>query len=130
MSIIGAAACYFAIVFGAGFIAGTIRTLLLAPAMNEGLAVLIELPIMIAISWWACGFVLRRMKPVPDLPARIAVGTIAFALMLAAETVVSLALAGLTFRQHLALYAALPAQLGLLGQLFFAAFPLIRRNTP
>lgn len=125
MIIVQAAISYFLIVFVAGFALGTIRTLVIAPQTGELAAVAIELPLMIAISWWACGVVVHRLKPASEVPSRLAVGLIALCLLLVAEVVVSLGL-GLTFRQHLALYATTPVQIGLFGQLLFALFPLLR----
>lgn len=125
MIIIQAAISYFVIVFVAGFVLGTIRTLIVAPQTNELVGVAIELPIMIAISWWACGVVVKRLKPASEVPSRLAVGLIALGLLLVAEAVVSMSL-GLTFRQHMALYATTPVQLGLFGQLLFGLFPLLR----
>jgi hypothetical protein len=123
--IVQAAISYFLIVFVAGFALGTIRTLVIAPQTGELAAVAIELPLMIAISWWACGVVVHRLKPASEVPSRLAMGLIALCLLLVAEVVVSLGL-GLTFRQHLALYATTPVQIGLFGQLLFALFPLLR----
>ena len=125
MIIIQAAISYFAIVFVAGFVLGTIRTLIIAPQTGELTAVAMELPLMIAISWWACGVVVHRLKPASEVPSRLAIGLIALALLLVAEVAVSLGL-GLTLRQHVALYATTPVQLGLFGQLLFALFPLLR----
>jgi hypothetical protein len=125
MIIVQAAISYFVIVFIAGFILGTIRTLMVAPNTGELAAVAMEFPIMIAISWWACGVVVKRLKPASEVPSRLAMGLIALALLLMAETVVSLGL-GLTLNQHVALYATTPVQLGLFGQLLFALFPLLR----
>ncbi len=125
MIIVQAAISYFVIVFIAGFILGTLRMLIIAPRTGEIAAVAIELPFMIAISWWACGVVVHRLKPASEVPSRLAMGLIALALLLLAETVVSLGL-GLTPSQHVALYATTPVQLGLFGQLLFALFPLLR----
>ena len=45
-----AATLYFAATFAAGFALGTFRTLFLAPRVGEFVAVLIELPIMLAVA--------------------------------------------------------------------------------
>lgn len=126
MIIVQAAISYFVIVFAAGFILGTIRTLMIAPVAGELAAVAMELPLMIAVSWWACGAVVKRLKPASEAPSRIAMGLIALALLLLAEAAVSLGLQGLTLTQHLALYATGPVQLGFLGKALFALFPLLK----
>lgn len=122
--VLKAAAAYFALVFAAGFVLGTLRTLWLAPALGPVLAVAAELPVMLGLSWLACGRVLRR-TPLPVAEAA-AMGGLAFVLLLLAEAELSTALGGLTLRQHVALYAEPANQLGLAGQLAFAAFPLVR----
>ena len=122
--VLKAATAYFALVFAAGFVLGTLRTLWLAPALVPMLAVAAELPVMLGVSWLACGRVLRR-TPLPVTEAA-AMGGLAFVLLLLAEAALSTALGALTLRQHLALYAEPANQLGLVGQLAFAAFPLVR----
>ncbi|MDE2385204.1 MAG: hypothetical protein KGO53_11355 [Alphaproteobacteria bacterium] len=126
MRIIASAICYFAIVFAAGFVLGTLRTLWVAPYMGPLAATLLELPFMLAASWAACGFTLRRFA-LPAQPAvRLATGLLALALLLAAEATLSVLLGGLSLKQHIALYQTAPVLLGLAGQAAFAAFPLLR----
>jgi hypothetical protein len=126
MIIVQAAISYFLIVFVAGFILGTVRTLVVAPHIGELAAVAIELPVMLAVSWWACGVVVHRLKPARETPSRLAMGAIALALLLIAEAAVSMTLGNLTLSQHLALYTTTPVLLGLIGQLAFALIPLLR----
>jgi uncharacterized membrane protein len=117
---------YFLLVFAAGFVFGTFRTLVIAPAVGELPAVILELPLMVAVSWAACGYVLRRIY-VPNLTHhRIAMGVFAFFLLVAAEVLVSTQLADRDLADHLALYGTLPVFIGLLGQVAFAMFPLFR----
>ena len=42
---------YFGLVFAAGFVLAPVRILFLAPRLGERLAELVELPLMILISW-------------------------------------------------------------------------------
>lgn len=126
--VLKAAAAYFALVFAVGFVLGTLRTLWLAPSLGSVLAVAAELPVMIAVSWLACGWVLRRM-PLP-LPDAAAMGVIAFALLLLAEVVLSTTLGGLTLQRHLALYREAAHLLGLSGQIAFAVMPVWRSARP
>ena len=117
---------YFLIVFGAGFLLGTLRILVLAPRVGETAAVLIELPAMLAISWVACGVVLRRRR-VPAAPAaRLVMGAHAFALLIVAEAALAIVSGG-TPASFLVSLRSAPGALGLAGQIAFAAFPLIRR---
>lgn len=126
MNAIAAGAAYFAIVFAAGFVLGTVRTLLLAPAVGPVAAVAMELPVMLGLAWIACGRLVRRFAIPSGWPARLVMGGVAFALLMAAEA----ALAILAFGQSPAAYlAGLTTQAGLLGlagQVAFALIPLAR----
>jgi hypothetical protein len=117
---------YFLLVFAAGFILGTIRVLLLVPAVGEWAATLIELPVILAIAWFVCGLAIRRYAVSPQVSARFAMGAIALVLLLAAEILLAI----LLFGEGPILYATRrmePAGLsGLAGQLCFALFPLWR----
>ena len=118
----------FAIVFAIGFVLGTIRTLLLVPRVGPLVAVAIELPIMIAASWFACRFGLRRYAIAAAVLPRLLVGTVAVSLLLAAELGISLTLGGLNAAQHFALYARPEHQLGLAAQLLFGLMPMLQRQ--
>jgi hypothetical protein len=119
--VLAAGAAYFAAVFAAGFVLGVGRTLVLAPWLGETGAVLLELPLILAWSWWVAGRIVRRW-PLPG-GAALASGGLAFALLMAAEAGVSTQLAGRGLADHWALYAEPAHQLGLAGQLLFAALP-------
>lgn len=121
-----AGVAYFAVVFAFGFLLGTVRVLGLAPRLGETGAVLIELPIILLISWFVCIWLLDRFA-VPQQPApRATMGAAAFALLMAAELGVSLLVLGRTDTGHLATYQSWSTALGLAAQLGFAAFPLLQ----
>jgi hypothetical protein len=119
----GAALVYFGIVFAAGFATGVVRGLWLAPRLGATGAVALELPVMLAVSWWAAGAcagwygVPRRAGP------RLAMGAQAFVLLQAAELGLSIVL-GRSRAQILDAYATTPGLLGLAGQVAFALIPL------
>lgn len=125
-AILRAALFYLSITFAVAFVMGVLRTVVIAPALGELPAVLIELPFLITLSWWVCGFVLKRWPVPATLPARAGMGTIAFTLLLITEAGLALTLGGLSLTEHLARYATLPVMLGLAGQLAFAVFPVVR----
>jgi len=123
-----AGALYFAIVFAAGFVLGAIRTLLLAPRVGDFAAVAIELPVMLAVAWMACGVVLRWIRPGQGMAAHAVMGFVAFALLMAAELALSLALGAPSVAAWLASLTSAPGLLGLAGQVAFAIFPMVRQR--
>lgn len=116
---------YFLIVFAIGFVLGTIRVLFVMPQLGATAAVAIELPIMLALSWIACVWLVGRFQVPTEAGARLLMGVLAFALLMAGELGVSVFGFGRSAAQHFATYAGFEAQLGLGAQLLFAAFPLV-----
>jgi hypothetical protein len=95
------------------------------------MAVLIELPIILGVSWLICRRILRR-SPLSSGEA-VVMGAAAFVLLMIAEMSMSIVLANRTFTAHLALYSEASHLLGLAGQIAFALFPVaqtMRRRTP
>ena len=125
-----AGAVYFGLVFVAGFVLGTIRTLVISPALGEVSAVLVELPFMLVVSWIACCWIVNLLLVQKNPIARITMGISALLMLLVAEAMLSIGFAGLSLQEHFALYLKLAAQLGLLGQFAFAVFPLIQLKFP
>lgn len=126
MSALKAAAGYFGVAFAAGFVLGVIRTLLIVPITGPLMAVALELPLMLMACWIACGWALRRFEVTKDFGTRLVMGLTSFALLMAAELLVSSLIAGRSLAEHVALYRTAPVLLGVCGQLAYAAFPLIR----
>jgi hypothetical protein len=121
-----AGAEYFAAVFAAGFLMGTVRTMAIAPRIGELYAVVAEIPLMLLFSWVACKFVMERYPQIKSVRSALAAGGFALVLLLVAEALLSIGLTGLSLSQHAALYRELPAQIGLLGQILFALLPFMR----
>ena len=117
---------YFAIVFAAGFALGTLRVFVVAPAFGELAAVLVELPIILAASWFACEFVLHRCAIGPDFEERAMMGLVAFGVLMAAEFVMANVGFDRSLGEHFARYAEPAAAIGLAGQMAFGAMPLFR----
>ena len=121
--ILAAATRYALTVFAAGFLLGTFRVLWLAPRLGPTAAVALELPLILAVAWIACR---RTATSVPRTPrTRLAMGGIAFLLLMAAE-----ALIGTAFGRGLAAQirelTSAAGLLGLAGQIAFALFPLLQ----
>jgi len=123
---IRAGIAYFAIVFCIGFGLGTIRVLFVIPRVGDLVAVMLELPVMLAGAWLVCGRLVTRWR-VPDRPApRAAMGTTAFALLMMAELALAVLVFGRTPAQHFGGYGHPAGLLGLAGQVVFALLPLWR----
>jgi len=93
---------YFLLTFGAGFALGPIRLLLLVPRIGVRAAELIELPVMVLISYLAARWITRCLAVPPATAPRLAMGLIALALLVTCEFTVVLKLQGLTLQDYLA----------------------------
>ncbi|WP_216908232.1 hypothetical protein [Synechococcus sp. CCY 0621] len=127
MGILRAAATYFALVFGTGFVLGAVRVPLLVPRLGERLAELLEMPWMALAMVLAARLVVQRQLPGRGPLPRAAAGALALAFMVAAELAVGLLLqqrplqdvligrdpvSGAVYLALLLLYALLPLLLG------------------
>lgn len=107
----------------AGTVLGTFRTLWLAPRLGEALAVLIELPIILAFAWITCRWLLRRRPLCPGGGAAAMMGLAAFLALMAMEFLAAWLLASRPPDDVMAGWASPAGALGLMGQLAFATFP-------
>jgi hypothetical protein len=119
-----AGGAYFAVVFAVGFVLGTIRVLGIVPRIGETNAVLLELPLMITLSWFACAWLVRRFAVSPGVVPRLGMGGVAFTMLMLGELGASVFGLERTIAEHFASYRSVAAQLGLAAQLGFALFPL------
>lgn len=122
MRVIGAAATYWAMIFALGFALGTVRVLWLIPRIGLMPATLLELPLILAASWFAAGWLVRRFG-IAHAGEALAVGALAFAILMAAECGLAGVLSGQTPAQWFAGLGQPHAQLGLAGQVVFALMP-------
>ncbi len=119
-----AGAAYFALIFGLGFVLGTLRVLWIVPMMGETIAVLAEQPIMLAASWFTARWLVQRY----DLGAlwdRAIMGIVAFIVLMLIEVTLASLLFGQSPAHWLNSIFALPGLIGLTGQIMFALMPLI-----
>jgi len=93
---------YFVLVFGAGFVLGSIRVLWLVPRVGTRTAELMETPVMLAVVIFAARWVVRRLAPPPTPSQRLAMGFVALGLLLVAEFALVLGLRGLTIDEYFA----------------------------
>ncbi len=122
-----AGSVYFAAVFAIGFTLGAVRTLLLAPAVGELTATLIELPVILGLSWIVCGRVIAHCRVPGGIAPRAVMGLTAFVLLMAAEGTLFMLMTGGSLGAFLAQYQTAPHLIGLAGQILFALFPMFRR---
>jgi hypothetical protein len=120
-----AAIAYWAVVFALGFVLGTIRVLWVIPLVGLLPATLMELPVMLVASWVASGWLMRRFA-ISQAYAALAMGGLAFALLMAAECALAVAMFGQTPAQWLTDLSQPHALLGLAGQVVFALMPWVR----
>ncbi|HYL12550.1 MAG TPA: hypothetical protein VEV41_05925 [Terriglobales bacterium] len=102
MRLVKAGAIYFGLVFGAGFVLGTIRVLWVVPHFGMRTAELMETPIMLVFSIVAARWTVRRMAVPPEASLRLAMGGVALAFLLLAEFSFVLWVRGVSIREYVA----------------------------
>lgn len=102
MQVVKAAVLYFALVFGAGFVLGTIRTLWVVPRFGVRTAELMEMPIMLAVTIVAARWTVLHLSVPMMWSARLGMGCIAIVLMLIAEFGFVLWILGLSIKEYFA----------------------------
>jgi hypothetical protein len=127
-SAVKAGPVYFASVFAIGFALGTVRVLMLAPRVGTLRAMILETPVILTASWILCGWTVRRFAVPAFAGHRLAMGGVAFVLLISAEVLLSLAI-GRGPAAYFASFGTAEGALGLAGQAVFALFPWIRTWT-
>jgi hypothetical protein len=102
MQILKAGVLYFALVFGVGFVLGSVRTLWVVPRFGARIAELMETPIMFVVTIVAARLVVRRLALPPKPSNRLGMGCIGLGLMLVVEFTLVLWLRGLSINEYLA----------------------------
>lgn len=130
MRIIWASVRYWLMAFGAGFVLGAARVLALEPWLrrsfmerSELVAVAIEGPLMLAISWMAARLVLWRGDW--SIRQALAVGWLAWLLLQISELALALSMGG-SATAYLAKLQTAAGLLGVVLQIVFALIPAIR----
>jgi hypothetical protein len=122
---------YFLVTFAAGFVLGTIRVLTLVPRIGDRNAELLEAPLMLAVTFVAARWIVRRETSAPGQWNPAVAGLCALAMLLLVEFTVVLALRGLTVQQYFASRDPVSGSVYLVMLLVFAGMPalLSRRRT-
>lgn len=119
-----AAFAYTLPVFACAFVIGAVRVTLVAPATGPLIAVALEVPLVLALSWIIAGRVLRRWALAGS--RRLAMAALSFALLMLCELLTAHAF-GQTVAEFLWAMTTPPGALGLAGQIGFALIPLVRQ---
>jgi len=124
-TIIKTGLAYFALVFGAGFVLGSVRVPFLVPRLGERTAELIETPFMLVVVLLAAMFVARRFALPAATSARLAVGFLALGLMLAAEVLLAVVIQDRSLGETIASRDPVSGSVFLAMLVLFALMPLI-----
>jgi len=102
MQILMAGLFYFALLFGTGFLLGSVRILWTVPRFGARMAELMETPIMFIVIIFAARSTVRRFTLLTTPFSRLAMGRVALVLLLIAEIALVLWLRGLFIDEYLA----------------------------
>ena len=116
---------YFALVFAAGFVLGTLRTFVVAPRIDGTTAVLLELPLILGWSWVVAGPLVARLKDQGSTSDRLIMGTLALALLLVFEFILGTWGLMRSAAHKLRAWATAEGLLGLSGQVVFGLLPVV-----
>lgn len=115
-------------VFAFAFVVGAIRVTLVAPRVGTFVAVVLEAPIVLAVSWQVSLWCTRHFNVGHDSRARVLMGTIAFSVLMLLELGFSVLVFGETVDHYLAKYASTPGVIGLAIQVCFATLPWVQHH--
>jgi hypothetical protein len=127
MQTIEAGVLYFALVFGAGFVLGTVRTLWVVPRVGTRKAELMETPIMLVVTILVARWMVQRLAVPAAASVRLGMGCIALLLLLVAEFGFMLRLRGLTIREYFASRDPVSGTVYYVMLAVFAVMPLLVR---
>lgn len=120
-----AGVAYAVTVFAIGFLLGTARILLLAPHVGSTTAVSVEVPIILAASWYLSSRWMKRFEVGAEVRTRILVGTVAFATLTILEVALAISLFHRSIGEYIADLRSPAGLVGLAAQACFATFPLL-----
>ena len=121
-----AGVAYFALAFLFGFVLGVLRTLAIEPRVGELAAVMLELPVMLLLSWFICRRLSRLFGLSPRIGVRSAMGAVAFVLLITAELAIVMPLRGMATEDYVGHLMTGAGALGLAGQVGYALIPVLQ----
>ena len=120
-----AGVAYFALVFGAGFILGSIRVPFIVPRLGERISELIEMPFMLIVVLFSARFIVRRFALPTTASVRLIVGLIALGLLLTAELLLAVALQSRTLGEYIASRDRVSGSVYLAMLVLFSIMPFV-----
>lgn len=121
---------YFLAGFGVGFLLAPLRLFVLAPRIGEAWATAAESVALLTALWFAAGWIVRRCA-VQGVAARLAMGLVGLALLLAAEIALGAVWRGLDLAGFKARFATPAGMIYGAALLVFALMPLaVARRVP
>jgi hypothetical protein len=118
---------YFLITFLIAFVLGAIRVTLVIPLVGELSAVLMEVPLMILVSWKVSAWVMKKYFSARPIQDYFSIGLIAFLFLMLTEYFLAIFTFGRTSDEFFLSLQTAPGLIGLLGQIAFAFVPLVQR---
>ena len=116
---------YFAIIFGVGFLLGSIRVLWLIPQLGVRYAELAEMPFMLLAVFFAARWVTKHFTVPPEAASWIIVGIAALICLLIVEFTVVLWLQGISIAESIASRDPISGTAYLISLILFALMPLL-----
>jgi hypothetical protein len=116
---------YAVTVFAIGFLLGAVRVLLLVPRVGPSIAVSVEAPIMLAVSWLVASISIARLAVGPGIRTRIVMGLVAFVTLTILELTLSMIVFHTSVYEYLSGLRSVAGVIGLAAQGCFATFPLL-----
>lgn len=124
--IIRAALYYSAGIFLLGFLLGTLRTIVIVPRIGRLAGVLVEIPIMLAVSWFYCIRLTNRYSLFGDLRNSALFGVLSFLFLQCAEISFSFLIFREQWTDYIVNMGSLPGILGLSAQILFGFIPVLQ----
>jgi len=93
--------------------------------VGETVAVIVEVPMMLAASWFVCRWCVVQLDIRRTVPARSLMGLVAFLVLMSAEACMG-AVFGRSLGDQLAGYGSPSGAIGLAAQVIFAMFSVIQ----
>ena len=125
MQVIEAALVYFALVFGLGFLLGSIRVPFIVPQLGTRNAELLEMPFMLVGIFLAARFIVKQFVLPKTILAYLSVGMLALSLTLLAEFLLVVVLQRGTIRQYFKSRDTVSGSAYILLLILFALMPLM-----